>query len=59
MPPAKRDAAAIGNTAASGGRHGQALRIPLSILAELTAVKNGVTVRADVPGARSRSVATP
>ena len=33
--------------------------IAISILAELTAVKNGVTVRADVPGARSRSVATP
>ena len=34
MPPAKRDAAAIGNTAASGGRHGQALRIPLDLIDE-------------------------
>ena len=33
--------------------------IAISILAELTAVKNGVAVRADVPGARSRSVAMP
>ena len=33
--------------------------IAISILAELTAVKNGVAMRADVPGARSRSVATP
>ena len=33
--------------------------IAISILAELTAVKNGITVRADVPGAHSRSVATP
>ena len=33
--------------------------IAISILAEMTAVKNGVGVRADVPGARSRSVAMP
>ena len=36
-----------------------AAEIAISILAELTAVKNGVMVRADVPGARSRSVAMP
>ena len=33
--------------------------IAISILAEMTAVKNGIGVRADVPGARSRSVAMP
>lgn len=33
--------------------------IAISILAELTAVKNGISVRADIPGARNRSVAAP
>jgi xanthine dehydrogenase accessory factor len=33
--------------------------IAISILAELTAVKNGIAVRSDVPGAANRSVATP
>ena len=33
--------------------------IAISILAELTAVKNGVAVRTDMPGARSRSVPMP
>ena len=33
--------------------------IAISILAELTAVKNGVAVRTDVPGAHSRSIPTP